>query len=496
MKKTFFSKAVSVLLSAAVLTCSAFSGLLGVGAAAAAAPTAAKQVSDMTSGWNLGNTLDSCGDWIGKYTKGRPSDYETAWGNPVTTKAMITAVKKAGFNSVRVPVTWAEHIDDKGNIDEDWLARVHEVVDYVLSQDLYCILNVHHDGGTDGWLEASPESYKKNAKKYEALWKNIANSFKSCGNKLLFESFNEMLDKNNSWTESKNADAYEAINDYNQLFVDSVRSTGGNNKTRNLVVQTYSAACTDKTLKNFVLPEDTVKDHLIVQVHNYDPQGFTTKGVTWTKDVSEWGSDKDKQDMDKLFARLGKYSDQWGAPVIVGEFAADYKNNDAARGEYAYYFTSKAAEYGIKCFWWDTGDMAILDRNAAKMIHPEVVKGLIDGPKNAKPAASGQGTSQKTETEKSDTSEAKEASISVKAKLSGTSVKLTWNEVEGADAYRVYRYDEETGKYVRVVTVKGKSYTIKGLSSGTCKFKVAAVEKVGNKYKAIATSKAVKVTVK
>ncbi len=125
--------------------------------------TAESTVGAINAGWNLGNSLDSFGEWIGIYTSGKPSDYETAWGNPVTNEKLITAIKNAGFNAVRVPVTWAEHIDNSGNIDKVWLDRVQEVVDYVISQDMYCVVNVHHDADADGWLEASAKCYNTRA---------------------------------------------------------------------------------------------------------------------------------------------------------------------------------------------------------------------------------------------------------------------------------------------------------------------------------------------
>ena len=233
---SLLKKAISAVICAAML----FTALAVPAEAAEPIETAEKAVEAINAGWNLGNALDSCGEWIGLYTDGKPSSYETAWGNPVTAKKLITAVKKAGFNAVRVPVTWAEHIDDSGNIDKEWLDRVQEVVDYVLSQDMYCILNVHHDAGADGWLEASAECYKKNSKKFAALWKNIALRFRDCGGKLIFEGFNEMLDSNNSWTDAKANDAYTAVNDFNQLFVDTGRKTGVNNAERNRMVQVYA----------------------------------------------------------------------------------------------------------------------------------------------------------------------------------------------------------------------------------------------------------------
>lgn len=466
-----------MVLSAAVICsfCIADAG------AESGSETADKAVASITAGWNLGNSLDSCGEWIGQYSAGRPEDYETAWGNPVTEKKLITAVKKAGFNAVRVPVTWAEHIDEKGNIDGEWLDRVQEVVDYVVSQDMYCVLNVHHDAGADGWLEASAECYKNSSDKFSGLWKNIAVRFKNYGDKLIFESFNEMLDSNNSWSDSKDSAAYRAVNDFNQLFVDTVRSTGGNNRDRNLMLQVYSGSCTEKTLKNFVLPSDSVKDHLIVQVHNYDPQGFTAAEASWTTITDKWGSDSDKKEMDRLFERLGRYSEQLGVPFVVGEFGAEYKDNDADRAAYASYFVSAAAGYGIKCFWWDVGGMASIDRESCKITHPEIVKALTkryDGKKSEKAVSGGS-----------------EVPV-VTAKSSAGKVSLRWTSADGADAYRVYRYDEKTGKYIRIVTVKSTSYTVKGLDSGRYKFKIAAAVKTSSGYKNTKISKTVTAEVK
>ncbi|MCH5194691.1 MAG: glycoside hydrolase family 5 protein [Oscillospiraceae bacterium] len=375
MRKSSLLKIVSVLaLSAAVLTTAA-----SISASAAGKfETASDAVDNIKIGWNLGNTLDSHGDWIGLYTEGKTSDYETAWGNPVTTKKLITAVKNAGFNAVRVPVTWAEHIDDSGNIDKKWLDRVQEVVDYVISQDLYCVLDVHHDAGPDGWLKASESSYKSDSKKFAGLWKNIAVRFRDYDEKLIFEGWNEVLDSRNSWNDARQSDAYEAANKYNQLFVDTVRKTGGNNGSRNLMVQVYGGSVTEKALAGFVLPKDTVKDHLIIQIHYYDPQGFTFSDATWTAMTDKWGTDAEKSYMDKQLERLGKFAQSQGVPLVVGEFGADFKNNNSSRKLYAEHFVNGAAKYGIKCFWWDTGNMALFDREKCEVAHPEIVNVLTE----------------------------------------------------------------------------------------------------------------------
>lgn len=340
--------------------------------------TAKEAVEKIKVGWNLGNTLDSTGDWIGKYSDGKPVRYETAWGNPVTTPELITAVKNAGFNAIRVPVTWQDHIDENGVINEEWMTRVNEVVDYVISQDLYCIINVHHDAGSDGWLEASENCYNESSDKFKLIWEQISNRFMQYGEKLMFESFNEILDVNNNWSNAKASDAYEATNKFNQLFVDTVRKSGGNNVMRNLMVQVYSASTTKLALDNFVLPEDTVESHLIIQVHNYDPQGFTYPDATWTTMTDKWGTDEEKQAFDKLFEKLGKYSEQFGVPIVVGEFGAEDKDNEAPRIEYANYFVTTAAKYGIKCFWWDTAGMALFDRTNISEKFPNIIDALTE----------------------------------------------------------------------------------------------------------------------
>lgn len=474
---SLLKKAISALIAAAILiTVSAVPA-----EAAESIEAAEKAVEAINAGWNLGNTLDSCGEWIGLYTDGKPSSYETAWGNPTASKKLITAVKKAGFNAVRVPVTWAEHIDDSGNIDKEWLDRVQEVVDYVLSQDMYCILNVHHDAGADGWLEASAECYKNNSKKFAALWRNIALRFRDCGGKLIFEGFNEMLDSNNSWTDAKANDAYKAVNDFNQLFVDTVRKTGGNNAQRNLMVQVYSGSCSEKALAGFVLPDDTAKNHLIIQTHNYDPQGFTASDAVWTTMTDKWGSASEKAYFDKLFARLGSFSEKQGAPLVIGEFGADFKDNNSSRKLYAEYFVNAAAKQGIKCFWWDTGKMALFDREQCTVTHPEIVKALTEY--SAK-KDNGKSSADKTE---------KLPRPDVTSKKNGSRITLKWNSIEGAYCYRVYEYNSEKGKYVRIKTVKSTSCTIKISEASSRRFIVCAVSKTDSGYKNGELSKAVKV---
>ena len=276
--------------------------------------TAYEAVGNMLLGWNLGNTLDSnSGDvnnmWIEAWTNRQPADYETAWGQPVTKPELMKMFKEAGFNAIRVPVTWYPHMEatfksvkwdnakqglttwDMANdlgtkVDAEWMKRVREVVDYVIGQGMYCILNVHHDTGASNtaWLIADDGAYQKEQARFEALWTQIAEEFRDYDEHLLFEGYNEMLDTQRSWcfasfaaTGGYNASiaksAYSGINSYAQSFVNAVRATGGNNAQRNLIVNTYGSCSGSGTwnshlqdpLKQMKLPEDAAKDHLLLR---------------------------------------------------------------------------------------------------------------------------------------------------------------------------------------------------------------------------------------
>lgn len=322
-------------------------------------PTAKEEIDAISVGWNLGNTLDSYGTWISGST---PSAYETAWGNPATTKELIKSVKDQGFNAIRIPVTWAQHIDANGNVDAAWMARVKEVVDYAYDLDMYVILNVHHDTGEHGndkvcWVIADEGTYSSTEAKFKGLWTNISNEFKDYDYHLMFEGYNEMLDMNNTWNAPSTGNgAYNAVNSYAQIFVDTVRATGGNNAQRNLIVNTYVASFDSQVLNNFVVPKDSATNHLALQVHVYSPWGFTGTNATvnWTPVHSDFG-DADKSEIDGVMNAISNFSNQTGLPVIIGECGAEYKNNDDAIASYFGYFINAAAQKDIKCFVWDNG---------------------------------------------------------------------------------------------------------------------------------------------
>lgn len=352
--------------------------------------SAADAVRRMGAGWNLGNSLDAnSGDdshmWIEAYSARTNETYETAWGQPVTTRALFHMFKEAGFNAIRIPVTWYPHMGtiqlqwenedwhwDKSawtgyEVDPVWMARVKEVVDYVIDEGMYCILNVHHDTGaaSTAWLVAGEPEFEAAKARYQALWQQIAETFKDYDARLLFESYNEMLDPYDSWCFASfatparydadvAASAYRGINQYAKLFVETVRASGGNNALRNLVINTYGACSGDGTwnshltdpLAQLELPE--APGHLAVEVHSY-----------WEADKF----DAQKADIDRLFSNLDQHIvRRLGVPVIIGEWGGGNVSDEVA-ARFAGYFSQKAHDAGIAALMWmglsDGNDRAV-----------------------------------------------------------------------------------------------------------------------------------------
>ena len=344
--------------------------------------TSFEAITSMGVGWNLGNTLEPV--WTGD-TDGRDwRRWETGWGQSVTTQSLMNMMKNAGFGAIRVPVSWGVHMDADGKVYEEWMNRVNEVVDYVLNAGMYCIINIHHDTGADeelAWLVASPGGYERAKARYEYLWKQIAERFRDYDQRLLFESFNEMLDDGRSWCFASMslgydadvaAGAYKAINDYAQSFVDVVRATGGNNSVRNLVVNTYGA-CNGAgdwnphlldPLKNMRMPSDKVKDHIIFQVHSYPT----------IDDLPAM-----EREVGKMLDDQETYLVSQGGPVIVGEWGTFSENPTLENYcHYAKWFAGECKRRGIGTFHW----MNLSDgmyRSIPCFNSPELAEAIVKG---------------------------------------------------------------------------------------------------------------------
>lgn len=342
--------------------------------------TASAAIEKMRVGLNLNNSLE---EHYKKGDRNRPETFETQTGRPVTTPAIINAFAEAGFGVVRVPVTWYNHMDPETfKVDEVWMNRVEEVVNYVLDAGMYCILDTHHDAGSKDtrWLIADMQKYPQVQKKFIALWKQIATRFKNYPYTLLFEGYNEILDAKKSWGVPRVEGAYQAANLLNQDFVNTVRATGGRNKTRNLIVSTYATSVRPQALKSFVLPSDKTADHLLVQVHCYRPKQFTERDINLAKQGEESRSDfreSDKPEIDEIFSNLKTGLIDKGYPVVLGEFGAWNKNNEDDRARHAEYFVKKCHELGILPIYW-YNPMYRYDRKTCTWTFPKLRDALTN----------------------------------------------------------------------------------------------------------------------
>jgi len=356
--------------------------------------TASDVVQEMGAGWNLGNTLDSIDNRKRGIVSGLRDNipaaafYETYWGNPVTTPEMIASVAEMGFGAVRVPVTWSDHLDEDFNIRLEWLARVEEIVNYVLDNDMYCIINLHHDTGSGSWpwLRADPDKIEWMEEKLAKVWTQIAEHFKYYSHRLLFESFNEILDVDSRWG-NPDRESLRAVNRLNQVFVNTVRSTGSNNAERFLVVKPYAARTSADLLDAFKIPEDSVKDKLILGVHVYGEAGFIAN-PNWTAVYSDWDRVRDGHIIEERLQKLADNFLKNGFPVIITEYGAVNKNNTVDRINYAVHFAETAKQYGIAGFWWDDGgraenaefveNHALFDRYRNRWFFPEIAEAIVN----------------------------------------------------------------------------------------------------------------------
>lgn len=326
--------------------------------------TAEELVSRMKIGWNLGNTLDATGSW--------GLDSETSWGNITTTKANIDTVRAAGFNVLRVPVSWGNHLDAQYNIDPAWLDRVQEVVNYGYDNGMFVILNTHHEE----WYMPRPENLDHDLAELEALWKQIAERFNEYGERLIFEGVNEPRLRGDGVEWTGNDSAREIVNKYAETFVKTVRATGGNNADRILMVSPYAASSAEDNQRALRLPED--RDKLIVSVHAYSPYSFALD----THGTADYSSDIEIR---YVFDTIKKTFLDKNIPVVIGEFGAVNKNNIEARLKWAREFIATAKQNGVPCLWWDNGltysdgeNFGLLDRQNNTWHFPSLAAALTE----------------------------------------------------------------------------------------------------------------------
>ncbi len=328
-------------------------------------------VKEIKIGWNLGNTLDAEG--YGTYS-------EISWGNPLTKKEMIDTVKDAGFNTLRIPITWQQHIGPAPDykIHEQWLDRVEEVVNYGMVNDMFVIINAHHED----WYIPYYDNADTAIDMMEKLWKQIADRFENYDEHLIFEGLNEPRHKGapDEWT-GGNEEGWDVVNQLNAAFVKTIRDSGGNNPLRHLMITPYAASSNTITWDKFIVQED---DKVIVSIHAYTPYNFALN----VNGTSEWSvtNPNDTSEIDSLINNIDNYFISKGIPVILGEFGSVNKNNLEARVAWAKYYVNKSKEKGVPCIVWDNGVhqgsgeiLGLLDRKNLTWTSPEIIEAFMKG---------------------------------------------------------------------------------------------------------------------
>ncbi len=354
----------------------ACAGPVAVPLRAPAAGSSSDFVRRMGLGWNLGNTLEACGDWI-KGTAVR--DFETAWGNPETTRAMLTAIRAAGFRSVRIPVAWSNRIGPGHRINPALLDRVQTVVDMVLAEGMVAVVNIHWDGG---WWKGFPTDEPGSMNRYRTIWEQIGGRLKDYPETLVFESLNEEGCFEKIWNHhgggpgEEKLRAYALVNRINQSFVDLIRGSGGANTRRHLLIAGY---CTDidRTVDPaFVLPADPF-GRCIVSVHYYTPFAFAglSEDASWAKARPTWGTPEDLAELDGNMNKLkARFLDR-GVPVIVGEYGCEKKNKEPESvRRYLLAVAERSFRLGMCPMLWDAGGH--FNRRTLEWSDPALAAGL------------------------------------------------------------------------------------------------------------------------
>lgn len=339
-------------------------------------------------GWNMGNSLEAIGG-------------ETAWGNPKATKALIDLVKANGFNAIRIPCSFDQYLANSttAKIKEEWLARVKEVVHYAIDNEMYVIVNIHWDGG---WLENNCTEAAKSATnaKQKAYWEQIATYLRGFDEHLIFASANE--------PKVANATEMAVLTTYHQTFIDAVRSTGGKNAYRTLVVQGPDTDIEKTNKLMLTLPTDKVANRMMMEVHYYTPYQFTLmdKDADWGKMFYYWGANTrsttdternptwgEEADLAKLFKSMKTQFVDKGIPVILGEFGAIRRTNLtgnnltlhlASRAYYLKVVVQQAKANGMVPFYWDEGNIGsngfgIFNRFNTSVTDSQALNGLLEG---------------------------------------------------------------------------------------------------------------------
>lgn len=309
--------------------------------------TAWAAAARMAPGINIGNTLENTTTW------------ETGWGNPVITREYVQNLAALGYKMIRLPVAWDTYAVE-GRIQPEKLQRVGEVVDLILEAGMFCAINIHWDGG---WIDSSakerfPDTYATFSpaaeQKFRSYWQQIGSFFAGRNERLLFEALNEETKFDNEGSPQK---AFATLTRVNQIFIDTVRATGGNNTTRLLIVAGYSTDITKTCSSDYALPKDTIPHRLFISVHYYTPWQFCgmTQDESWGKVAHTWGSDSEVAELERLFDVMKDFCTRHDIPAFIGEYGVTEKKESASRIRWMSAVESAAWRRGMVPVLWETG---------------------------------------------------------------------------------------------------------------------------------------------
>lgn len=353
-----------------IITTSIFLAVVSIETGANTAKTGMRAISstqlvaDMGAGCNLGNTFDS---------KCPGLEAEVCWGNPYTSKAHIDKLAARGFKTLRLPVTWNEHLGPAPSytIDKAWLDRVETVANYAFANDMYVIINTHHEGE---WIKPTYANQTSVTDKLVKLWTQLATRFKDYGDYLIFETLNEprLEGSAEEWV-GGTAEGRDCVNQYHKACVDAIRATGGNNALRHLMITPYAASSTDITMNALVIPNNDPRT--IVALHSYFPWLYCLE------DVVNWGTAAEKAAMDEHFNKIYNTFIAKGHPVIMGEWGATNHNVIKDRLNHGAYYVKKCRERGICPVYWDNGkasEFGLINRTTLAWDYPDYADTMIN----------------------------------------------------------------------------------------------------------------------
>ena len=343
-------------------------------------------VRELKAGWNLGNAFDAYDN--SGYSRG-PA-LETYWCKAKTSRELIHAIHEAGFNLIRIPVSWHNHfIDNNFTIDPEWMARIQEVAGWAADEGMYFIINIHHDNDLK-YIFPDSAHYSQSEQYISAVWTQIAEAFRNFDDHCIFESMNEprLIGSSFEWWFNQNSfecrDAADCINRLNQKFVDIIRASGGNNKTRYLSVPGYCASPESVNSIHFKVPQDTVENRIIIEINAYRPYNFS---LNISSTDSSFDPDRDlskKNEIDTFMNSLYRKFIKQGIPVLIDEFASLDKSNLQDRVNFTAFYTAAASIRGISCCIWDNHSfsgagekLGLIDRNNVTWVYPDIALAMV-----------------------------------------------------------------------------------------------------------------------